>query len=90
MGGKQKKRPQCLYITAFTNTGGKGARTPDLLDAIETLSQLSYAPDSCYINVSESALPVKDHGATRMTGVCDSLRGSMNIERKKWRAIGSS
>ncbi len=26
--------------------GGKGARTPDLLDAIETLSQLSYAPDS--------------------------------------------
>ncbi len=45
--------------------GGKGARTPDLLDAIETLSQLSYAPDSCIINVSESAPPVKDYALIR-------------------------
>ena len=28
----------------FLSNGDKGARTPDLLDAIETLSQLSYTP----------------------------------------------
>ncbi len=38
------------------NIGGKGARTPDLLDAIETLSQLSYAPYSYFIRISESSL----------------------------------
>ena len=41
--------------------GGKGARTPDLLDAIETLSQLSYAPDSRPFKVPESYVRVKEH-----------------------------
>ena len=40
--------------------GGKGARTPDLLDAIETLSQLSYAPDSRSFKVPESHAKVKE------------------------------
>ena len=55
--------------------GGKGARTPDLLDAIETLSQLSYAPDSRIIKVSECASPVKDKAS--------GFNGSKN-RRKVW------
>ena len=47
--------------------GGKGARTPDLLDAIETLSQLSYAPDSRLFKVPESVIRVKDHAAHILT-----------------------
>ena len=43
--------------------GGKGARTPDLLDAIETLSQLSYAPDSRPFKVPESRAEVKENKA---------------------------
>ena len=45
--------------------GGKGARTPDLLDAIETLSQLSYAPDSRPFKVPESNIRVKDHAVLK-------------------------
>lgn len=33
-----------LLISLLFRNGGEGARTPDLLDAIETLSQLSYTP----------------------------------------------
>ena len=29
-----------------THSGGEGNRTPDLLNAIQALSQLSYAPDA--------------------------------------------
>ena len=34
-----------LYLTDFGSGGDKGSRTPDLLNAIETLYQLSYIPN---------------------------------------------
>jgi hypothetical protein len=47
-------------VRDFLN-GGKGTRTPDLLDAIETLSQLSYAP-GCILKLSERCAWVKVNG----------------------------
>ena len=42
---KQKKfRLGCIGETHFWDGGDKGSRTPDLLNAIETLYQLSYIP----------------------------------------------
>ena len=40
---------QCFLVVRFTllyDGGDKGARTPDLLNAIQALSQLSYIPIS--------------------------------------------
>src|SRR5579884_3053853 len=38
------RRLVLVKAACFQRSGDKGARTPDLLDAIETLSQLSYIP----------------------------------------------
>ena len=42
--GKQKVRPTYSGSSAPLDGGDKGSRTPDLLNAIETLYQLSYIP----------------------------------------------
>ena len=34
-----------ICVTAITGGGAEGNRTPDLLNAIQALSQLSYGPD---------------------------------------------
>ncbi len=36
--------PQVLLLQRFIQSGGEGNRTPDLVNAIHALSQLSYAP----------------------------------------------
>jgi hypothetical protein len=41
---QNKKARNALTLRAFQSIGGNRARTCDLLDAIETLSQLSYTP----------------------------------------------
>ena len=43
---KQEMRPALISLAkrTFPSGGDKGSRTPDLLNAIETLYQLSYIP----------------------------------------------
>ena len=41
---KRTKPLDLLGLMRFWDGGGKGSRTPDLLNAIETLYQLSYTP----------------------------------------------
>jgi hypothetical protein len=36
---------QCPWIAGQTGDGARGTRTPDLLGAIQALSQLSYSPE---------------------------------------------
>ena len=35
---------RCFYCNGLSQNGGEGNRTPDLVNAIHALSQLSYAP----------------------------------------------
>ncbi len=35
---------RCCYCNGLSQSGGEGNRTPDLVNAIHALSQLSYAP----------------------------------------------
>ncbi len=35
---------RCFYCNGLSQSGGEGNRTPDLVNAIHALSQLSYAP----------------------------------------------
>ena len=42
---RKKIKPLCAEI--FNFGGDEGDRTPDLLNAIQALSQLSYAPVTC-------------------------------------------
>ncbi len=35
---------RCFYCNGLPQNGGEGNRTPDLVNAIHALSQLSYAP----------------------------------------------
>jgi hypothetical protein len=36
---------QCTAVTGHSGYGARGTRTPDLLGAIQALSQLSYSPE---------------------------------------------
>ena len=56
---KQEMRPalDSLGETHFPTGGDKGSRTPDLLNAIETLYQLSYIPDRVKTDDSIPNLP---------------------------------
>ena len=49
--GKQKVRPTYSGSSAPLDGGDKGSRTPDLLNAIETLYQLSYIPKKENVNM---------------------------------------
>ena len=57
--GKQKVRPTYSGSSAPLDGGDKGSRTPDLLNAIETLYQLSYIPKK------ENACMVSKYGNER-------------------------
>ena len=57
--GKQKVRPTYSGPSAPLDGGDKGSRTPDLLNAIETLYQLSYIPKK------ENAHMLSKHGTER-------------------------
>jgi hypothetical protein len=61
-------------VHGFLRSGDKGARTPDLLDAIETLSQLSYIPvgSATLSNPSARVKVVRVRGGWRI-GRCGGL-----------------
>ena len=58
---KQEMRATLMSLgeTRFSSGGDKGSRTPDLLNAIETLYQLSYIPNKLGIVYHTSAELVK-------------------------------
>ena len=47
------KNHSAQNTTAFKNGGDGGDRTLDLLNAIQALSQLSYAPERLYSNITQ-------------------------------------
>jgi hypothetical protein len=52
----KKAGDRCTAVSDFEENGGEGDRTPDLLNAIQALSQLSYTPRrSGNIKVAELA-----------------------------------
>jgi hypothetical protein len=57
---------QCPVITGHSRYGARGTRTPDLLGAIQALSQLSYSP--------EEGTVYPGVGAAKATGMAQTRR----------------
>ncbi len=74
--GGYKEAEQYLLIVG----GGKGVRTPDLLDAIQTLSQLSYTPTRDAASGSET-LPAAGGGVKPGRGAAPAMRAARKLSR---------
>ena len=65
------------------HNGAEGSRTPDLLNAIQALSQLSYGPNSTNMNEQSAAAPRPQAGCARRTArkLVPRPRFSTNVQR---------
>ena len=71
-----RKSGHCVRMDALGNRhprhGGEGNRTPDLLNAIQALSQLSYAPGR-----QEPKIVPRGTGKVKKTALAKPLRASI-------------